>query len=116
MAPKILVADDDIDILDLIKFTLSNEQYEVIECQDGEEALRRTLDEKPDLVILDINMPKMLGFEVCEKIRENPETCLVPIIMLTSLSKTKDRLTGIKLGADEYIVKPFEPLELVSRV
>lgn len=116
MAPRILIADDDIDILDLIKFTLNAEQYDVIECQDGEEALRKTIEEKPDLVILDVNMPKLMGFEVCEKIRENPETCLIPIIMLTSLSKTKDKLTGIKLGADEYMIKPFEPFELVSRV
>lgn len=116
MPAKILIADDDVDILDLIKYTLNAEQYNVIECQDGEEALRKTLEEKPDLVILDVNMPKMLGFEVCEKIRENPETCLIPIIMLTSLSKIKDKLTGIKLGADEYMVKPFEPFELVARV
>ncbi|MFH1369420.1 MAG: response regulator [Elusimicrobiota bacterium] len=116
MPPKILIADDDVDILDLIKFTLSAEQYDVIECQDGEDALRRTIEEKPDLVILDVSMPKISGFEVCEKIRENSSTCLTPIILLTSLSKTKDKLTGIKLGADEYLTKPFEPFELVARV
>jgi diguanylate cyclase (GGDEF)-like protein len=114
--PKILIADDDLEILELLKFTFENENYQVLTAVDGEEALRKSTDEKPDLVILDVNMPKLTGFEVCEKIRSNSNTCLIPVIMLTSLTKTKDRITGIKLGADEYLGKPFEPFELTARV
>lgn len=116
MNPKILVADDDQEVLELLKFTLSSEQYTVITAEDGERALALALGEVPDLIVLDVQMPKLSGFEVCEKIRENPLTSLIPIIILTSLSKTKDRITGIKLGADEYMTKPFEPVELVVRV
>jgi diguanylate cyclase (GGDEF)-like protein len=116
MSAKILIADDDLDINELLKFTLESEEYTVITAYDGEEALRKTFEELPDLVVLDVNMPKLSGFEVCERIRENSGTCLIPIIILTSLHKTKDRITGIKLGADEYMSKPFEPLELAARV
>jgi PleD family two-component response regulator len=116
MTAKILVAEDDQEILELIKFTLTSEHYHVIWAEDGETAYKLAVSENPDLVMLDVNMPKLSGFEVCEKIRENPSTSLTPIIILTSLSKTKDRITGIKLGADEYMTKPFEPVELVVRV
>ena len=116
MNPKILIADDDQEILELIKFTLTSEQYTVISAEDGERALKLAIEENPDLIILDVQMPKLSGFEVCEKLREHPLTSLIPIIMLTSLSKMKDRITGIKLGADEYLTKPFEPVELVVRV
>ena len=116
MPAKILVADDDIDITELIRFTLEADDYQVITAGDGEEALRKACEEHPDLIILDVNMPRLTGFEVCEKIRDSSETCLIPIIMLTSLAKAKDRITGIKLGADEYLSKPFEPLELSARV
>lgn len=116
MTAKILVAEDDQDILELIKFTLTSEHYHVVWAEDGETAYKLAVSENPDLVMLDVQMPKLSGFEVCEKIRENPSMSLTPIIMLTSLSKTKDRITGIKLGADEYMTKPFEPVELVARV
>jgi DNA-binding response OmpR family regulator len=112
---KILLADDDLEILELLKFTFEQEHYTVISAQDGLDAFQRVREEKPDIVILDVNMPRFSGFEVCEKIRQDPELCLIPVIMLTSLTKTKDRLTGIKLGADEYLSKPFEPIELVAR-
>jgi diguanylate cyclase (GGDEF)-like protein len=113
---KILVADDDLEIQELIKFTLENEGYEVKIASDGEEALKKVPEERPDLVLLDVLMPKLSGFEVCEKLRNDPVTCLIPIIMLTSLVQPKDRITGIKLGADEYLCKPFEPLELIARI
>src|SRR3989339_505688 len=109
---KILIADDDTEIQELLNFTLENEGYNVVICSDGEEAERRAYAEKPDLIVLDVMMPKMTGYEVCEKLREDPRTALTPIIMLTSLSQTKDKITGIKLGADEYLNKPFEPSEL----
>jgi diguanylate cyclase (GGDEF)-like protein len=116
MSAKVLIADDDMEIIELIRFTLEADNYHVITAADGEEALRKTNDEHPDLVVLDVNMPKLSGFEVCEKIRENSYTCLTPVILLTSLNQAKDRITGIKLGADEYMTKPFEPFELSSRV
>jgi diguanylate cyclase (GGDEF)-like protein len=114
--PKILIADDDLEIQELLKFTFENENYDVIVTSDGEEALLKVIAEKPDIVILDVNMPKMSGYEVCEKIRAHSATCLIPIIMLTSATKTKDRITGFKLGADEYIGKPFDSFELLARV
>jgi diguanylate cyclase (GGDEF)-like protein len=113
---KILSADDDLEIQELLRFTLENEGYTVITVNDGDEALEKIKTEKPDLVILDVMMPKMTGYEACEKLREDPATCLLPIIMLTSMSQAKDRITGIKLGADEYLVKPFEPLEVTARI
>lgn len=113
---KILIADDDLEIQELLRFTFEQESYQVVAASDGEMALRLIRQEQPDIIVLDVNMPKMSGYEVLEKVRENGATCLIPVIMLTSLGKTKDRLTGIKLGADEYLSKPFEVLELVTRV
>lgn len=113
---KILIADDDTEIQELLNFTLENEGYQVITADNGEEAVHKAIKEKPDLIILDVMMPKMTGYEACEAIRENPSTSLIPIILLTSLSQTKDRITGIKLGADQYLTKPFEPIELTARV
>jgi diguanylate cyclase (GGDEF)-like protein len=112
----VLIADDDLEILELLRFALESEGYRVVSATDGEEALLLIKDEHPDIVVLDVNMPKMTGYEALEKIRENPATCLIPVIMLTSQSKIKDKLTGIKLGADEYMGKPFEVMELVGRI
>ena len=116
MKGKILIADDEEEIRDLLRFSLEGEHYQVIETQDGEKALEKIKSEKPDLIILDVMMPKITGYEVCEKVRSDGATCLIPIIMLTSLTQTKDKVTGIKLGADEYLTKPFEPFELTMRV
>lgn len=116
MKAKVLIADDEEEIRDLLRFSLESEEYHVIETEDGEQALKKIKTEKPDLVILDVMMPKMTGYEVCEKIRSDSSTCLIPVIILTSLAQTKDKITGIKLGADEYLTKPFEPFELSMRV
>jgi len=116
MSYKILIADDDTEVLDLLVYALEAEHYTVVTATDGDTAYKKVISEKPDLVILDVNMPGMSGFEVCQKIRENSDVCLTPVIILSSLAKTKDRITGIKLGADEYLTKPFEPFELVARV
>ena len=113
---KILIADDDIEIQDLLSFTLTKEGHELIIVSDGEEALEKAFKEKPDLIILDVMLPRLSGYEICEKLKNNPTTALTPIIILTSLTQAKDRITGIKLGADEYICKPFEPYELVARI
>jgi diguanylate cyclase (GGDEF)-like protein len=116
MGYKILVADDDLEILDLLKLSLESEGHTVVTAANGEEAYNKATSERFDGIVLDIMMPKMNGFEVCEKLRENFSTALVPIIMLTSLTKTKDKVTGLKIGADEYLTKPIEPVEFVARV
>lgn len=114
--PKILIADDDPDILELIKFTLESHDHQVVLANDGQEALQKTVAEKPDLVVLDVMMPHLNGYEVCEKIRQDETLSKTPVIILTAKGQTKDKITGIKLGADDYMAKPFEPLELAARI
>ena len=110
---KILVVDDDRVLADVITFTLHKEGYEVIKAYDGVVALERWQEDEPDLVILDVNMPRMSGFEVCRRIRAQSDT---PIMMLTVKGDEEDILGGFELGADDYIVKPFSPRQLVARV
>ncbi|MBN1384917.1 MAG: response regulator [Elusimicrobia bacterium] len=112
---KIIVADDDSGIAELIKFTFENEGHNVKVFRNGLDAYEAVLKEMPDLVILDVMMPKMNGYEVCEKLKGVSSTRLIPVIILTSQSQTKDKLTGLKLGADDYITKPFDSLELLAR-
>lgn len=113
---KILIVDDDVEIQELLTFTLQNEGYEVVVVDNGSMVKDMVYKEKPDLVVLDVMLPGITGYEVLEKLRGDSVTSLIPVIMLTSLSQTKDRITGIKLGADEYLGKPFEPYELVARI
>lgn len=110
---KILVVDDDRVLADVVTFMLHKEGYEVIKAFDGFAALERWKEDSPDLVILDVNMPKMGGFEVCKRIRAQSDT---PILMLTVRGEEEDILGGFELGADDYIVKPFSPSQLVARV
>ncbi|MCX7956454.1 MAG: response regulator [Endomicrobia bacterium] len=111
---KILIVDDDLEIQDLLKFSFEQLNYEVIQSYNGIDALKKVEQYKPDLIVLDVMMPEMNGFEVIEKLRSKIETCLIPVVMLTSLGQPKDKLTGIKLGADDYLVKPVDPYELIS--
>ncbi len=113
---KILIVDDDIDILDVLKITLEDEGYEVIEAHNGQEALDIIKKEPPELVITDMKMPKMDGNKLCQALREDMLIQHMPIIMLTGKSEVTDKVSGINAGADDYIVKPFEPKELVARV
>ncbi|OGS44843.1 MAG: hypothetical protein A2539_03700 [Elusimicrobia bacterium RIFOXYD2_FULL_34_15] len=113
---KIIIADDDIEILELIKTALENDGHSIIGYNNGFDAYEAIVKEKPDLVVLDVMMPRMNGYEVCEKLRETPSTKTIPIVMLTAQSQIKDKITGLKLGADDYITKPFDPLELAARV
>jgi len=115
-AVRILIADDDPDIRDVLKLTLSEENYEVIEAQDGEEALRIITTKPLDLVLLDYQMPKMDGREVCAKIKKDLLLRHVPIIMVTGRGDIRDKVGGIDAGADDYVVKPFEPQELMARI
>ncbi|HEY43228.1 MAG TPA: response regulator transcription factor [Anaerolineae bacterium] len=109
---KILVVDDDRVLADVVAFTLRREGFEVIQAYDGESALRRWSEEIPDLIVLDINLPKLDGFKVCQRIRQESDT---PIIMLTVRSEEDDIIQGLELGADDYIPKPFSPRQLVAR-
>lgn len=110
---KALVVDDDRVLADLVAFSLRRESFEVILAHDGEAALRRWADEQPDLMILDLNMPKLDGFAVCRRIREQADT---PIILLTVRGEEDDIVRGLELGADDYMIKPFSPRQLVARV
>ncbi len=113
MAAKILIADDENRIRKLVNDFLSREGYEIIEANDGKEALDIFYEKNPDLVILDVMMPKFTGLEVCKEIREESS---VPIIILTAKDTESDELSGFSSGADEYISKPFSPKILVARV
>lgn len=110
---KILAVDDEPDILKIIDHRLSREGYEIITASDGEEAIDVFRQEKPDLVILDLMLPKIDGFEVCRVLREESD---VPIIILSARSDELDRLLGFRMGGDDYLTKPFSPSELVLRV
>jgi two-component system, OmpR family, response regulator len=109
----ILIADDDPHIREVLRFALSKAGHQVIEAEDGEQALERAAKETPDLVVLDINMPRMDGLEVCRRLRAEGD---LPILFLSSRDDEIDRVLGIELGADDYVVKPFSPREVVARV
>ena len=110
---KVLVADDDAYNLELLDYALHREGYTPVMAADGAQALRQFETERPSIVLLDINMPKLNGFEVCRRIRQDSET---PIIMLTSRDDEADVLRGLQLGADDYVTKPFSPKQLVARM
>lgn len=113
MDRKILIVDDEKNIVDIIAFNLKKEGYTVIRAADGEEGLEKAFAENPDLILLDIMMPKLDGYEVCKKIREKKNT---PIIMLTARAEEVDKVLGLELGADDYVTKPFGVRELMARV
>lgn len=113
MSEKILIVDDEHEIADLVALYLENENYEVFKFYNAADALQCIQNEKLDLAILDVMLPDMSGFQVCQKIRES---YCYPVIMLTAKGEEIDKITGLTLGADDYITKPFLPLELVARV
>lgn len=110
---KILVVDDDRVLADVVAFTLRREGFDIIQAYDGAAGLQRWADEQPDLIVLDVNMPKVDGFEVCRRIRAQAD---IPIILLTVRGEEDDIVAGLEIGADDYIVKPFSPRQLVARV
>lgn len=116
MPVKILIVDDEADIRDVLKITLEAENYEVIEAKNGEEALKIIQTKSPNLVLLDYKMPKMDGREVCRRIKKDILLRHLPIIMVTGKGDISDKIDGIDAGADDYIVKPFEPKELLARI
>ena len=110
---KILIVDDEKEIRDLIEIYLKSEGYETLKAADGVEALNILNKEEPDLIILDVMMPRMNGIDACLKIREERQ---MPIIMLSAKSEDVDKILGLNMGADDYLTKPFNPLELIARV
>ncbi|WP_179394011.1 response regulator YycF [Lacticaseibacillus absianus] len=113
MAKKILVVDDEKPISDIVKFNLAKEGYDVVTAYDGEEALAKVSEEEPDLILLDLMLPKIDGLEVARQVRKDRDT---PIIMLTAKDSEIDKVLGLELGADDYVTKPFSNRELVARV
>jgi two-component system alkaline phosphatase synthesis response regulator PhoP len=113
---KILVVDDEEDILELLKYNLSREGYQVSCTTSGEKTLNLVKTETPDLILLDLMLPGMDGLEVARRLKDNPNTKNVPIVMLTAKGEEADIVTGLELGADDYITKPFSPRILLARV
>ena len=113
---KILIADDKPEVLELIRVSLESEDYQIIDASDGKEALEKIRVEKPDLVLLDIVMPKMDGFEVLRNLKKASGTKEIPIILLTAKGQKIDQEKGQKLGAAGYIIKPFSPSELLRKI
>jgi DNA-binding response OmpR family regulator len=110
---KALIVDDDRVLADLLSFTLRREGFETIQAHDGQAALRRWAEDEPDVIVLDLNLPKLDGFAVCRRIRSESDT---PIIMLTVRGEEEDVIQGLAQGADDYISKPFSPRQLVARI
>lgn len=113
MSKRILVVEDEKPILNILKFNLSKEGFDVYEASDGEEAIEKALKFNPDLILLDIMLPKKDGFTVCKELRQK---IAIPIIMLTARGEEVDKVLGLELGADDYITKPFSTRELIARV
>jgi two-component system response regulator VicR len=113
MPAKILIVDDEPPIVDVLSYNLKRANYDVIIARDGEQALAQARRERPDLIILDLMLPRLDGLEVCRTLRRERD---VPIIMLTALDEEVDRVVGLELGADDYVVKPFSVRELMARV
>lgn len=113
MSKKVLIVDDEESIVELLKFHLAKEGYDVITASDGKTALERAKRERPDLIILDIMLPEMDGFEVCQNLRKES---IVPILMLTAKTDEIDKVVGLQIGADDYVTKPFSYREVIARV
>ena len=113
---KILIVEDEADILQLVKMYVEKEGFRTLTASTGIQALKQIKEERPDLVVLDLMLPEMDGLEVCKKIRLQPDTAMLPILMLTAKAEESDTVIGLELGADDYVTKPFSPKALVARV
>lgn len=113
---KILVVDDEVNITQILEFSIGSEGYEVITAANGEEAIDKARREQPDLIILDIMMPKIDGYEACRILKTNPLTKNIPVVLLTAKGRDIDKRLGYEVGATDYIVKPFSPNKLIERI
>jgi DNA-binding response OmpR family regulator len=116
MPSRVLIVEDEPDIGDLLAFHLEREGYLVSKARNGADGLRQIAASPPDLVLLDLMLPEIDGLEVCRRLRREPRTASLPIVMLTAKGEEMDRVIGLELGADDYVVKPFSPKEVVARV
>jgi len=116
MSATVLVVDDEKDLVDLVRYHLEKDGLKCLEARDGETALQVARERTPDLIVLDLMLPGVDGLEVCRILRKDPKTAAVAIIMLTAKAEEVDRIVGLEMGADDYMVKPFSPRELVARV
>jgi two-component system alkaline phosphatase synthesis response regulator PhoP len=113
---KILIVEDEPDILQLVKLYLEKEGFRTATAVNGAQALKKVKEDKPDLIVLDLMLPEIDGLEVCKRLRSIPDTALLPIIMLTAKAEESDTVIGLELGADDYVAKPFSPKALVARI
>jgi two-component system alkaline phosphatase synthesis response regulator PhoP len=113
---KVLVVDDEVNITQILEFSIGAEGFEVITAQNGEEAIEKARREQPDLIILDIMMPKIDGYEACRILKANPLTKNIPVVLLTAKGRDIDKRLGMEVGATDYIVKPFSPNRLIERI
>jgi two-component system alkaline phosphatase synthesis response regulator PhoP len=117
MIYRILVVDDEKDIVDILKYNLEKEnEFQVVTAFDGKEALEKAVSDKPNLIVLDIMMPELNGFEVCKRLKTDPATSKIPVIFLTAKENEIDEIIGLELGADDYIQKPISPRKVLARV
>jgi two-component system phosphate regulon response regulator PhoB len=113
---RVLVADDDAALRRLILTTLGTRDFDMVEAADGEEALRLAREQHPELLLLDVNMPRLNGFEVCTQLKTEPSTASIKVVMLTARDSDIDRVRGRQVGADDYFSKPFSPVQLLNKV
>lgn len=116
MAEKILIIDDDVDTLRLVGLMLQRQGYQIVAASNGSQGLTKAFEERPDLILLDVMMPDMDGYEVTRRLRKNPTTATVPILMFTAKTQLDDKVTGFEVGADDYLTKPTHPTELQAHV
>ncbi len=113
---KLLIADDEPGVRSLVRMTLESEDYEIIEAANGHDALAAARGHRPDLVLLDVNMPVPSGFDVCRNLKQDPETADMTVVMLTAQAQESDLEAGLRSGADGYFTKPFSPIALLRKV
>jgi len=113
---KVLVVDDEVNITQIMEFSIGAEGYEVVTASNGEEAITKARKEQPNLIILDIMMPKVDGYEVCRVLKRDPLTKRIPVILLTAKGREIDKRLGYEVGASDYVVKPFSPSQLIDKV
>ena len=113
---KILIVEDEKDVMELVRYNLAKEGFDCTTAYNGQEALNKVQITAPDLILLDLMLPEIDGLEVCKKLKKNPQTEQIPVIMVTAKSDEADIVTGLELGADDYITKPFSPKVLIARI
>jgi len=113
---RVLIIEDDRDIVELVRYNLANEGFQVSAARDGSTGLSQVKKSPPDVLLLDLMLPKLPGLEICKEIRRDPSLNRLPILMLTARGDEADRVVGLEIGADDYVTKPFSPRELVARV